>query len=366
VGAWSDERQTVVLSAITRADGLRLAPLLLALEQRRMFRHVVICPTTADERDDVFAQLGVEARLRRVAAGDGTPAERTAHMLMAFERVVLEEGADVAVVTGDGDEALACALAAVKAGVLVARLGAGLRARDWSAPGEVNRVLTDRLGDTLLTDCAEAEDNLRAEGIAETRIHPVGNIVVDALRRCQPLARVRAAWRMLGLNEGEYVLVLLETWCDRRRDDRLEDLADALATMSRHAPVVLPLTLTQQAQLAVGAVRAMGGGVIVVQRPGFLDVLSLELGAGAIVTDAGAVQDEASALEIPCFTLGDCTERTATLTHGTNVLLGDDPAGLAEVRWYDRPAVATAIPLWDGHAAERAADVLVTNYALRR
>jgi UDP-N-acetylglucosamine 2-epimerase (non-hydrolysing) len=353
------ERQTVVHAVSTRADCVGLAPLILALEQRDVFRQVVIRTAVHGRCDDVLAELGVAAGRRFVDAGRGTPAQRTARMLPAFEQLMLQERAALAVVAGDGDAALACALAAAKAGVLVARLGAGLRTWDWSAPDEINRVLTDRVSDTLFTDCAQAEDNLREEGIVAARIHAVGNTMVDAVRRWQPPAKARAAWRLLGLREGGYVLVLLHALRELDDSARRAALFNAIAAMRRNGPVVVPLV---EANRRAG--RLPAADVLALEAPGFLDLLSLELGAGAIVTDAGSVQEEASALGIPCFTLREATECAVTLTHGTNVLLGGDPAALEAVELRRRPAIPAAIPLWDGHAAARAADVLVANYAL--
>jgi UDP-N-acetylglucosamine 2-epimerase (non-hydrolysing) len=356
---------TTVLHAIGDDDRLiEVAPVIAALDRRSVFRQIVVHagaraerPPTEDELPGVHRWLGM---------GGGTPAERTAAMLTAFESVLFEEQPDLVLVSGDDEAALAAALAAAKLAIAVAHLGSGLRSWDWTLPEEINRSVIDRLSDTLFTYCPDAGDNLVQEGIPSGRIIGVGNTRIDVLRRYETLARKRASWSAYGAREREYTLVTLRRPEALRAPGRLEQLTSALDTLAREGVVLLLLHPATSDELGSERATALlsAAGVRCVGPAGYLDTLSLQAGAGAIVTDACAVQEEASALGIPCYTLLDATASTITLTHGTNVLLGPDPAALTAARptgWDPTPA---AIPLWDGHAAERVADALVANYTL--
>ena len=267
-------------------------------------------------------------------------------------------------VAGDVNSTLACALAAAKLGIPVAHLEAGLRSGDWSMPEEINRVLTDRLSDLLLTHSPEAEENLRREGVDTGRVRYVGNTMIDSLRRFEAGARERAGWSSHGVEAGGYVLVTLHRPSNVDAPAQLAAIVDALCALAAEAPVVFPVHPRTRARLAAGSQleRLEAAGVRCTEPVGYLDFLSLQAGAGAIVTDSGGVQEEASALGVPCYTLRTSTERPVTISHGTNVLLGDDPARLLDVRLARRPPAPCAIPLWDGHAGERAADAVLTAF----
>jgi len=283
---------------------------------------------------------------------------------VAFEQVLMEQQPALVVVAGDVNSTLACALAASKLGIPVAHLEAGLRSRDWTMPEEINRVLTDRLSDLLLTHSPEAETNLEAEGINVSRVRYVGNTMIDSLRRLEAKARERVAWRAHGVDEGEYVLVTLHRPSNVDEPRQLAEIVSALSAIGRRSPVVFPVHPRTRARLSDAGLntRLAAARVRCIDPLGYLDFLSLQAGAGAIVTDSGGVQEEASALGIPCYTLRANTERPVTITHGTNVLLGDDPSALVTVRLAGRPPTPCAIPLWDGHAAERAADALIAGF----
>jgi UDP-N-acetylglucosamine 2-epimerase (non-hydrolysing) len=231
-------------------------------------------------------------------------------------------------------------------------------------PEEVNRVLTDRLSDVLLTHSPEAEENLVREGIDPARIHNVGNTMIDSLRRFEGEARRRAVWRRHGLHGGGYLLVTLHRPSNVDVPERLSGIVNALCSLAEHQPVVFPIHPRTRARLASGSdlARLEAAGVHCTEPVGYLDFLSLQTGAGAIVTDSGGVQEEASALGVACYTLRPNTERPVTITHGTNVLLGEDPASLLGIRISGHAPVPCAIPLWDGHAAVRAAGAVLNAY----
>jgi UDP-N-acetylglucosamine 2-epimerase (non-hydrolysing) len=364
-----DDRPTIVHVVGARPNFVKMAPVIVALERRQIFNQVVVhTGQHYDSRmsDDVLRDLDFPEIDRFLNVGSGTHGVQTARVLSAIEPVLVETEPEVLLVAGDVNSTLACALAASKLGIAIAHLESGLRSLDWSMPEEVNRVLTDRLADTLFTPSSDAVENLEAEGIGAERVYNVGNTMIDSLRRCEPAARALEAWKGAGVGEREYVLVTLHRPSNVDDRERLSAIVSGLVALAGHAPVVFPVHPRTRARLSDdgGLARLESAGVRCIDPVGYLEFLSLQSGAGAIVTDSGGVQEEASALGVSCFTFRPNTERPITLTHGTNVLLADDPAALADVRPSPHPPTPCAIPLWDGHAGDRVADVLVANYAL--
>lgn len=357
----------LVLHAVgARPNFVKMAPLIAALERRGVRQLIVHTGQHYDQRmsDEILRDLGFPAPDYWLGIGSGTHGQQTAKVLMAFEEILIEQEPALAVVAGDVNSTLACALAAVKLGIPIAHLEAGLRSGDWTMPEEVNRILTDRLSDLLLTHSPEAEPNLAAEGVDTSRVRYVGNTMIDSLRRWEADARGRAAWRAHGADEHGYVLVTLHRPSNVDDPERLERIVDGLCGIGAQAPVVFPVHPRTRARLAAtdALTRLERAGVRCTEPVGYLDFLSLQAGAGAIVTDSGGVQEEASALGVACYTLRANTERPVTISHGTNVLLGDDPERLDDVRLSGRPPTPCAIPLWDGHAGDRAADALMAAF----
>lgn len=318
--------------------------------------------------EDAADLLPADSASMTLGAAAGSRGARTAHMLSACDLLLETERPTLVVVSGASDASFACAVAAAKRGIPVASVGAGLRSSDWSSPDEINRVLVDRLADTLLTADLEAGQTLQAEGVPETRTYVVGSTLVDPLRRWGRRARARAAWERFGATPGRYVLASFHGSAIFEDGTRRRALARALVDLGANVPLVVALETDMPAGGAAAGLRdaLAAAGVPFVIAPSYLDALSLEAGAGAIVTDSGPVQDEATALGIACFTLDRASERAVSLTQGTNTLVGDQPADLAAVRpgaW--TPATPCAVPLWDGRAGERAAEALAVNYTLQ-
>jgi UDP-N-acetylglucosamine 2-epimerase (non-hydrolysing) len=365
-----DRRETIVHAVGARPNFVKMAPVITALGDRGAFDQVIVhTGQHYDARlsDEVLGDLSFPKPDYFLGVGSGAHGEQTAKVLVAFERILAEVRPAAVVVAGDVNSTLACALAASKLGISVAHVEAGLRSGDWTMPEEINRVLTDRLSDVLFTHSPEALENLQAEGIGEHRVHYVGNTMIDSLRRCERRARERAAWRDCGVSKREYVLVTFHRPSNVDDPDRLAHIGDALIGLARRTPVIFPIHPRTRARLPEGRLEELEfAGVRCIEPVGYLDFLSLQAGAGAIVTDSGGVQEESSALGVPCFTFRPNTERPVTLTHGTNTLLGESPleiASIAPATWDPTPS---AIPMWDGHAGERVADVLVAQYALVR
>lgn len=354
---------TIVQVVAARPNFVKMAPVIAATSRLPGVEQIVV--HTGQHYDGrMSAEMLEDLRLPKpdvfLGVGSGTHAEQTGRALIAFEATLMDNDVDLVTVAGDVNSTLACALAAAKLGIPVAHVEAGLRSSDWTMPEEVNRVLTDRLSALLLTHSPEAADNLVSEGIAPSRIHHVGNTMIDSLTTYASDARDRAVWRRFGLAERSYVLITLHRPSNVDAPGRLDEIVQALCRLAERSPLVFPVHPRTRARLAEsGGVDALErAGARLLDPLGYLDFLSLEQAAGAVLTDSGGIQEETSALGVPCFTLRANTERPVTLSHGTNVLLGDDPSAIAEVSVSNRPPAPCAIPLWDGHAADRVAELL--------
>ena len=351
----------------TRPNFVKMAPIVAALAVTEAFRQVIVHTGQhydAQLSDEVLADLEFPACDHFLEVGSGSHGEQTAKILARFERVLVDERPEAVVVAGDVNSTLACALAAAKLGIPVAHVESGLRSGDWSMPEEINRVLTDRLADLLFTHSPEALANLLVEGVDGNRVHYVGNTMIDSLRRNEDRARRRAIWHDLHLTAGEYLLVTLHRPSNVDEPAQLRRIVTALRALAASTAIVFPIhPRTQERLEQLDCLEQLqAAGVSCVAPLGYLDFLSLQLGAGAVLTDSGGVQEEASALGVPCFTFRPNTERPVTLSQGTNTLVGDDAAvitGLSRDVWEQRQ---TTIPLWDGAAGERVAQVLVSSF----
>ncbi len=252
---------------------------------------------------------------------------------------------------------MACAIVGAKSGALVAHVEAGLRSRDWRMPEEINRVVTDRVSDYLFAPSPDAVDNLRAEGYRADQIHLVGNVMIDTLLSNLGRAKGRPILDELGLSPKGYGVVTLHRPANVDDSDQLASLISGLERVAELCPLVLPAHPRARERLAA----VSSANLRVIDPLGYLDFLALEASARIVLTDSGGVQEETTALGVPCLTLRENTERPITLTEGTNTLVGLSPDRIAmEAARVLREGVAARSPaLWDGKAAERIADVLV-------
>jgi UDP-N-acetylglucosamine 2-epimerase (non-hydrolysing) len=256
---------------------------------------------------------------------------------------------------------LAGALAASKLGIPVVHVESGLRSRDWTMPEEINRVLTDRIADLLLTPSPDGNENLRREGIEPERIHLVGNVMIDSLVASLEPARKLSTLKDLGLAPGEYAV------CTLHRPSNVDDprvlggLLDAITHVAQSLPVVFPVHPRTRKMMAEGGLDAKlkaAPKLKLVEPLGYLEFLALTSQAKLILTDSGGLQEESTALGVSCLTLRENTERPVTVTVGTNQLVGTDPATIkaAAQKVLSGEAKPGKIPeLWDGHTAERIA-----------
>lgn len=358
-------RLTCVVGA--RPNFPKVAPVMAAAAERPDIRcRLVHTGQHYDERmsDLFFQELGMPAPDDYLGVGSGSHAAQTARVMLAFEEALDAAPADVVLVVGDVNSTLACALVAAKRGIAVAHVEAGLRSGDRTMPEELNRILTDQLSDYLFTTERPAAANLRAEGIPEERIHFVGNVMIDTLLRNRERARNRDLPARLGVSPRGYALCTLHRPSNVDSPSAAENTVRALEALSRRLPVVLPLHPRTRARLRefelLNRVERLPG-IALTEPLGYLDFLALMDGARVVVTDSGGVQEETTALGVPCLTFRENTERPITITEGTNQLVGLDPERLGRaldaVLAGDSPQ-GRVPELWDGRAAERILEVL--------
>jgi UDP-N-acetylglucosamine 2-epimerase (non-hydrolysing) len=273
-----------------------------------------------------------------------------------LEPILVDARPDVVLVPGDVNSTLAAALVAAKLNIPLGHVESGLRSFDRTMPEEVNRIVADEFSDYLFVHSESAIANLEAEGIARSRVHFVGNTMIDSLVAMQPRFRAAEAAKRLGVTPGEYLLVTLHR--PALVDDALLGPAlDELERVARELPVVFPVHPRTRQMLGDRKLP----GILLTEPVSYIDFLSLEADAKAVLTDSGGVQEETTFLGVPCFTLRDNTERPVTIEHGTNTLIGLEPERIADVLPAlsgSGPDTSRLPPLWDGHAAERLADVL--------
>jgi len=347
----------------TRPNFVKTAPVIAALRARMPdSRHAIVHTGQHYDRlmSEVFLEeLGVPAPDHMLEVGSASHAVQTARTMERLEPVLLEERPDLVVVPGDVNSTLAATLTAVKLGIPLAHVESGLRSFDMTMPEEANRIVADRFAEHLFLHSEEASENLRAEGIAEQRMHFVGNTMIDTLVALEERFRAAGAAAAQGVEPGSYLLVTLHrpALVD---GPLLGETVARLGQLAGEMPVVFPVH-PRTRKMMEGAGAGSHPGLSLIEPLGYLDFLSLLADAGAVLTDSGGIQEETTYLGIPCFTLRDNTERPITISAGTNTLLGLDPAAIAGIPGAlasRGTAPAQPPPLWDGRAAERIADVL--------
>jgi UDP-N-acetylglucosamine 2-epimerase (non-hydrolysing) len=347
-----------------RPNFVKLAPLVAALARCGTAQRLVHTGQHFDARMSgvFFEELGLPRPDAHLGAGPGPHGAQTARVMVAFERVLseLRPRPSLVVVPGDVNSTVAAALVAAKAGVPVAHLEAGLRSRDRSMPEEVNRVVTDHLSDLLLTPSADADENLRGEGIEAGRVARVGNLMVDTLRAHLPRARALRVAEGMGLAPGRYAVATLHRPSNVDDPATLARLLGALAEVGRALPVVFPVHPRTRARLGDPALARAAAPLRTVEPLGYLEFLSLTSAARLVLTDSGGLQEEATALGVPCLTLREGTERPITVSEGTNEVVGTVPGRIvaAARRVLDDPPPPRCPALWDGRAADRAAEAI--------
>lgn len=356
----------ISLVAGARPNFMKVAPIVNALKRRGHADWFLV--HTGQHYDSAlsevfFKELGLPAPDIWLGVGSGSHAEQTARVMAGFERVCFERRPDLVVGVGDVNSTMAAALVAAKLCIPVAHVEAGLRSGDRTMPEEINRLVTDLLSDYLFTTSEDAGGNLLREGIADERIHFVGNVMVDSLLEHLPAARGRDTLKRFGLSENggspqPYAVLTLHRPSNVDSDETFGEIMGAVEELSTRLPIVFPV---HPRTAAKARARQATGRVRIIEPLGYLDFLALTASASLVLTDSGGLQEETTILNVPCLTLRENTERPITITHGTNVLAGTSRRGIVDAA--DRAIAGgrkhvAPPPLWDGHAAERIVEVL--------
>ena len=356
-----------------RPNFVKIAPLLHEMAHRPQIEPVLVHTGQhydARMSDGFFESLAIPAPAVNLEVGSGSHAQQTAEVMKRLEPVLEAVRPDVVLVVGDVNSTMAAALVAVKLGIRVAHVEAGLRSFDRSMPEEINRIVTDGVADDLFATEESAVMNLAREGIPAERVHFTGNVMIDALRLARPLWQASTVFRDLGLDpDRRYGVVTLHRPSNVDDPRRLREIVNALRELGSHLPLIFPVHPRVRTRLARESVSWLhpGAGVpeqglICAEPLGYLDFVALVNRAAVVLTDSGGIQEETTMLAVPCLTLRENTERPVTVTHGTNRVIGVAPRRIVEegLRALEHPPIPQAPPpLWDGHAAQRIVDVLL-------
>ena len=308
-----------------------------------------------------FRQLEIPHPDFNLGVGSGTHAQQTAGVMTAIEPVLLERKPDLVLVYGDVNSTVAAALVCSKLGIQVGHVEAGLRSRDRTMPEEINRLLTDQLADLLFTPSPDGDENLLNEGVDASKIHLVGNVMIDTLVRLLP----RAEQSFPKDIPQPYALVTLHRPSNVDDVPWLADMITTLSQLSTHLNIIFSVhPRTRQRLAALNSQPSLNGRVRLCDPLGYLEFLALQQRAALVITDSGGIQEETTFLNVPCLTVRENTERPITITQGTNQLVGRDlsrlsTAAIGILNRTSHQEKKPPIPLWDGQAAARIAKIIV-------
>jgi UDP-N-acetylglucosamine 2-epimerase (non-hydrolysing) len=369
---------TVLCVAGARPNFIKIAPIVRALRAcPGLVPRLVHTGQHYDEKlsQVFFEHLGIPRPDVELAVGSATHAAQTAEIMRRFEPVLQNEQPHAVLVVGDVNSTIACALVAAKfhraepfrcalgerTRPLVVHVEAGLRSHDDDMPEEVNRRLTDAISDVLFASEPAGVENLRREGVPDSKVHLVGNVMIDTLVAARERANASAVLEELGLRPRAYGLVTLHRPSNVDRPESLRALLGALDEIAARVPLVFPVHPRTQAKLRDAGLSLDGQRWRVVDPLGYLDFLKLMSHARVVLTDSGGIQEETTVLGVPCITLRSNTERPVTVTSGTNRLAGTSRTGVLGAFEEATSAVASqrTPALWDGRAAGRIASVLM-------
>jgi len=354
--------KTIVHVIGARPNYMKIAPLIEAL---RPFPVRQVLVNTGQHYDDLMARafvrdLALPTPDYDLGVGSASHAVQTAKVMIEFEKVCLAERPDLVVVVGDVNSTVAASLVSAKLLIPVAHVEAGLRSRDRTMPEEVNRIVTDRLAALLLTPSADANENLLAEGESANKIHLVGNIMIDSLRRHLAMATLDRIRERFPVVDSPYAVLTLHRPSNVDAEDVFRRILAAVGTIAETLPVVFPVHPRTRQRIEAFGLGAALRNVTMTDPLGYIDFLSLSSHARLVLTDSGGLQEESTALGIPCLTLRENTERPVTVSEGTNQVVGTQTAAILD--GFQRamtPGASVRRPaLWDGCAADRTAQVL--------
>jgi UDP-N-acetylglucosamine 2-epimerase (non-hydrolysing) len=350
----------------------KIAPLMREMQRRPEIEPILVhTGQHYDEKlsDIFFRQMGIPPPHVNLDVGSGSHAVQTAEVLKRIEPLLIECKPDVVLVVGDVNSTIAVSLAAVKLGIRVAHVEAGLRSFDRSMPEEINRILTDALADYLFVTEEDAIEHLLREGRPREAIHFVGNVMIDSLRQFLPRAQQSTIGDELHLKDGanwcRFAVLTLHRPSNVDSPERLTHLLEAIDSIANEVPVIFPVHPRTKQRLTQAGI-THHANLCVIPPVGYLDFLCLLSKAKLVLTDSGGIQEETTALGVPCLTLRENTERPITISEGTNLLVGTDPAKILDAATETlagRGKTGRIPQLWDGHTSGRIVDILVREAA---
>ncbi len=366
---------TILCVVGARPNFMKIAPIIRAFQANTgvLRAHLLHTGQHYDKAmsDQLFEQLNIPRPDTSLEVGSATHAVQTAEIMKRFEPVLDQLQPKAVLVVGDVNSTIACALVAVKKAIPVIHVEAGLRSFDRAMPEEINRVLTDQLSDLLFTTERDARDNLQREGIVTDRVHFVGNVMIDTLlanvKKAVPAERVLASIDSSSIAPDHFGVLTLHRPANVDDASVLRQLLVTIGELSAQLPIVFPVhprTARQIDQSGLGGLLA-NANIIRLAPLGYLELLGLMAKAKVVLTDSGGIQEETTALGVPCITLRENTERPITVTQGTNTIVGTDATLMTETfnEVLHSGGKSGRIPeLWDGHAAERIVEVLERHY----
>lgn len=304
--------------------------------------------------DNFFEELGIPKPDVNLECGGGTQAEQTANIMVAFERELIKNPADLVLVVGDVTSTMACSIVAKKLLVKVAHVEAGIRSFDLTMPEEINRMVTDSITDLFFTTSIVANNNLKRYGAVDEHIFFVGNVMIDTLLKNLPRLKQPGVWSEIGLQPQQYFVITLHRPANVDEESKLKNLMDEIINNVNGLPVIFPVHPRTAKILSGLGIDAPN--LYMIEPLGYLEFNYLVQQAKGVITDSGGITEETTVMGVPCLTLRDNTERPETITIGTNELIGTDPKAI-------RPALKKlleggwkkgGIPeLWDGKTAKR-------------
>ena len=314
--------------------------------------------------DAFFQDLGLPEPHIHLGVGSGTHSEQTGRVMIAYEKILMDTRPDLVVVVGDVNSTVAATLAAVKLGIKVAHLEAGLRSFDRTMPEEINRIVTDSIADILWTPSVDGDENLLREGIAPEKINMVGNIMIDSLEMMRPKIQAAAFYKELNLEKQNYIVVTLHRPANVDRKETLAPLVNVLIDLAQNLPVIFPVHPRTRASLkrfGLFDVLSNGNGVHFIEPLNYVRFMNLVLNCRMVLTDSGGIQEETTYLGIPCLTLRENTERPVTVTQGTNRLCSIDNVNqMIEKILSQKNGTAPKVERWDGKTAYRVVQAMST------
>lgn len=357
----------IILVVGARPNFMKIAPLHSELESRGIDTLLLHTGQHYDEKMSkiFFEELGMPEPDIYLGIGSGSHATQTAKVMVEFEKVCLDSSPSMVVVVGDVNSTVACALVAAKLHIPCAHVEAGLRSFDRKMPEEINRLVTDAIADILLTPSLDGNEHLENEGVDKERIHFVGNIMIDSLFNNLKRAKQSNILEQLELTKKNYALITLHRPSNVDDRDTFQGLISTISHLSNHMDVVFPMhprTFNRAKEMDLMKDLERIDGIRIIEPLGYLEFISLMESSKIVLTDSGGLQEETTALGIPCLTVRENTERPITITEGTNELAGTDPnkiIGLIDSIISTGGKEGNIPKYWDGNTASRIADILI-------